>query len=55
MSIFGKICRVIIHTADVERTFSQRIVVEGPNVEEYPIAEAVPLWAQKNMRRLLST
>ena len=74
MSKLAKICRVIpIHTADVERTFSQlkliksdirnrmcektldallRIVIEGPSVDEYPIAEAVTLWAKKKNRRL---
>ena len=74
MSTFGKICRVIpIHTADVERTFSQlkliktsiqnrmaektvdsllRIAIEGPSVNEYPIADAVSLWARKKNRRL---
>ncbi len=75
MSTFAQICRVIpIHTADVERTFSQlkliktrtrnrmnektldsllRIAVEGPNVQEFPIAEAVQLWASKKNRRLI--
>ena len=74
ISKLGKICRVIpIHTADVERTFSQlkliktsirnrmcektldsllRITTEGPSVEEYPITEAVTLWAKKKNKRL---
>ena len=74
MSVIAKICRVIpIHTADVERTFSQlkmiktgirnrmceqtldallRIVTEGPCLEDYPISEAVNLWAKKKNRRL---
>ena len=74
MSKLGKICRVIpIHTADVERTFSQlkliktsirnrvnektldallRIVREGPSLEEYPISDAVTLWAKKKNRRI---
>ena len=79
MSTLAKICRVIpIHTADVERTFSQlkliktsirnrmaektldsllRIVtegpcIEGPCIEEFPISDAVTLWAKKKNRRL---
>ena len=74
ISKLGKICRVIpIHTADVERTFSQlklvktsirnrmcektldsllRIATQGPKVEDYPINEAVTLWAKKKNRRL---
>ena len=74
MSTLAKICRVIpIHTADVERTFSQlkliktsirnrmaektldsllRIVTEGPCIEEFPISDAVTLWAKKKNRRL---
>ena len=74
MSVLGKICRVIpIHTADVERTFSQlkliktsvknrisektldsllRIVIEGPPLKDYPIPDAVSLWAKKKNRRI---
>lgn len=75
MSKFAQICRVVpIHTADVERTFSQlkliktrirnrmnektldallRIAVEGPSIEQFPVADAVQLWASKRNRRLL--
>jgi len=74
MSAFAQICRVVpIHTADVERTFSQlkliktrirnrlaettldsllRIAIEGPLPEDYPLSEAVELWARKKNRRL---
>ena len=74
MSTLAKICRVIpIHTADVERTFSQlkliktsirnriaektldsllRFVTESPCIEEFPISDAVTLWAKKKNRRL---
>ena len=61
-----RICRVTpIHTADVERTFSQlklvktrvrnsllRIAIEGPPVGEFPVTEAVKLWATKKNRRM---
>lgn len=75
MSTIGQICRVLpIHTADVERTFSQlkliktnirnrmsektldsllRIVIEGPPLDDYPISDAVSLWAKKKNRRIL--
>ncbi len=74
MSILANICRVIpIHTAEVERTFSQlkliktnirnrmsektldsllRIAIEGPEVEHYPVHEAVSLWARQKNRRI---
>lgn len=74
MSALAKICRVVpVHTADVERTFSQlklikirirnrmqektldsllRIAIEGPSVEQFPLKEAVTLWAKKKKRRL---
>ena len=67
MAQFARICGVIpIHTADVERTFSQlkliktrtrnrmnkktldsllRIVLEGPDEDIFPVADAVELWA----------
>ena len=76
MAQFARICRVIpIHTADVERTFSQlkliktrtrnrmnektldsllRIVLEGPDVDKFPVADAVELWASKKNRRIFS-
>ena len=74
MSVMANICRVVpIHSADVERTFSQlkliktsirnrmneqtldsllRIVIEGPPLQDFPVAEAVALWAKKKNRRL---
>ena len=74
MSILAKICNVVpIHTADVERTFSQlnlikmsirnrmnemtldsflQIAIEGPAVIEFPVSEAVKLWATKKNRQL---
>ena len=69
MSAFAQVCHVVpIHTADVERTFSQlkliktrirnclaestldsllRISIEGSSYEDYPLSEAVELWARK--------
>ena len=74
ISTLAKICRVVpIHTADVERTFSQlklvktrtrnrmnertldsllRVAIEGPDVSNFPVVEAVKLWAKKKNRRL---
>ena len=68
-SAFAQVCHVVpIHTADVERTFSQlkliktrirnclaestldsllRISIEGSSYEDYPLSEAVELWARK--------
>ena len=76
MAQLARICRVIpIHTADVERTFSQlkliksrtrnrmnektldsllRIAIEGPDIDKFPITQAVQLWASKKNRRLFS-
>ena len=73
---FARICRVIpIHTADVERTFSQlkliktrtrnrmnektldsllRIALEGPDVDKFPVAEAVEVWASQKNRQIFS-
>ena len=66
-------CVVPIHSADVERTFSQfklikasirnrmnektldallRTVIEGPPLQEFPLTEAIELWAKKKNRRL---
>ena len=69
MSALAQVCRVVsIHTADVERTFSQlkliktrirnrhaestldsllRISIEGSSPEDFPLSEAVELWARK--------
>ena len=74
MAVMAKICQVIpIHSADVERTFSQlkviktnirnrmneqtldlllRIVIEGPPLQDFPVAEAVSLWAKQKYRQL---
>lgn len=76
VSAFAKVCRVVpIHTADVERTFSQlkliktrirnrltegtldsllRIAIEGSSPEDYPLHEAVELWASKKHRRIFN-
>ena len=70
----AQICRVVpIHSADVERSFSQlklvktnirnrmfektldsllRITIEGPEVNEFHVKDAVTLWASKKNRRI---
>ena len=75
MTTLAKICRVIpIHTADVERTFSQlkliktrirnrmnektldsllRIAIEGPPVCDFPVNEAIQLWAKKKKQTFI--
>ena len=74
LSTLAQICRVVpIHSADVERTFSQlkliktiirnrmlektldsllHITTEGPKVTEFPVKDAVALWASKKNRRI---
>ena len=52
-----KLIKTRIRNRMKEKTLDSllRVAIEGPAVEDFPIREAVALWARKKNRKLLAT